>query len=726
MEELRQENAKLRHELNEAKSAMAVAECVKESMIELERQKNSLNEELATMRQLLNEAHDEASVSRTSYEHQLAKTKAIVSQLEQENQELRIHLKLGHASQMGAVGGESSMLDKDTILGGAAVLSDATKSFARRMKSNLLPPLGMSPGGDKVSMNQQQSPSQMQQQSGPVSLEDGMKKAYEDTELLKSIVVPLEEQIGALKNKLREADSLLRQHEENQSEMVLGTEGLGLWLQGRTLEEARTELLEKSKSPEINDKMRDRMKESIYLALLSARFSLLNSEMSAAKRETREVADLLDKERVTVKNLKQEAVIANSEMVRCQKEHMAEISRIHSVLTDEQKVQMNKPQSPDATSTLSATNSSADSSPSIHESFASDDSMSNANMTRIVSNVEWEELQKELQKVRALLGVGDGDGVVGSDQYRALQTELIEVKKQKAQLQKQVDKFKEELKEEAEYRREVETKWNEKAEQHRAENDAISKKSLELEDSLSQLRLGYNTMYEATRVDLQTLTKDRERIVRELKRLQDENDILVGKHSAKAEEMQNEVINLPEKMEDMHLLLLNFRENLITAKIAKERVEEKLKNEIGYLKGQMHGEEQNRKTMEDQYTEQIAHLQENIHRLEAYRREFANEQKRRKEMEGKEEEQRQSFASLNQEVEVVRKEKVALETKVQELKGKTSRLQQELDNSVAVQTDFVRLSQSLQMELEKIRQSEKEVCSYPKAQKVKGIFFISI
>ena len=36
-------------------------------------------------------------------------------------------------------------------------------------------------------------------------------------------------------------------------------------------------------------------------------------------------------------------------------------------------------------------------------------------------------------------------------------------------------------------------------------------------------------------------------------------------------------------------------------------------------------------------------------------------------------------------------------------------LQQELDNSVAVQTDFVRLSQSLQMELEKIRQSEKEV-----------------
>ena len=43
------------------------------------------------------------------------------------------------------------------------------------------------------------------------------------------------------------------------------------------------------------------------------------------------------------------------------------------------------------------------------------------------------------------------------------------------------------------------------------------------------------------------------------------------------------------------------------------------------------------------------------------------------------------------------------------MKNRIGNLQQELDNSVAVQTDFVRLSQSLQMELEKIRQSEKEV-----------------
>ena len=38
-----------------------------------------------------------------------------------------------------------------------------------------------------------------------------------------------------------------------------------------------------------------------------------------------------------------------------------------------------------------------------------------------------------------------------------------------------------------------------------------------------------------------------------------------------------------------------------------------------------------------------------------------------------------------------------------------SSLQLELDDSVAVQNDFLRLSHSLQVELEKIRQQEKEV-----------------
>ena len=66
---------------------------------------------------------------------------------------------------------------------------------------------------------------------------------------------------------------------------------------------------------------------------------------------------------------------------------------------------------------------------------------------------------------------------------------------------------------------------------------------------------------------------------------------------------------------------------------------------------------------------------------------------------------------LEKELENSAMQRARADGQVSEYKARISNLQQELDNSVAVQTDFVRLSQSLQMELEKIRQSEKEVCT---------------
>lgn len=46
---------------------------------------------------------------------------------------------------------------------------------------------------------------------------------------------------------------------------------------------------------------------------------------------------------------------------------------------------------------------------------------------------------------------------------------------------------------------------------------------------------------------------------------------------------------------------------------------------------------------------------------------------------------------------------------MQDLRQRVASLQQELDNSEAVQKDFVRLSQSLQVELEKIRAEDTQV-----------------
>lgn len=726
VESLRRKVQALERALDESKSEVAVAECLKDSVIHLERIKKSQDEELATLQQLLNEAHDEASSNRTRFEHELAKIRAVKSQLEHENHELKISLKLGRggsvSAAMGQVGvGDGSVLDKETI----SQISDATRSFARRMKSNIQTAV-------------------IRPTSSKPELDDNMKRAYEDTELLKSIVVPLEEQISALKDKLRETDTLLREQENRQTQTLLGVEALGQWLNGRSMEEAMVGLIEKSNDPELHA-TRDRLKEDLYVGLLSTRYSLLNSELSGLRREHAETVDLLSKERSSTKKLRQESVINSSDLVRVQREHLGEVARLQAVLSDEQKREIMKPQSPathvnddsvttniipddisptetigasdiddkppplDTSNSNSTSNSSVDSSP-VHDNVSgkSDDSL---NMARIVSNVEWDDMQKELSKVRALLGVGAGDSVVGSDQYRELQKELIEVKKQKAVLAKSEAKLKQDIQEEAAFRREAEQVWNERSEFHKTETEALTKKIQELEGLLEQVRLSYNTTHESTRKDLLSLTTDREKIVRELKRLQDEVDLLVGKHHSRAEEMQNEMINLPEKTEDMHLLLLKYGEDLITTKVAKERLEEKLRSETAFLKSQIIGEQQAKETIEDQLNAENDALKEELSKYQKYKSELVREQQKRREIEGAQEKQIQSHTNLQVQLEAQLNEKQNLERQLMEMKNKIRNLQQELDNTVAVQTDFVRLSQSLQMELEKIRQSEKEVWS---------------
>ena len=77
--------------------------------------------------------------------------------------------------------------------------------------------------------------------------------------------------------------------------------------------------------------------------------------------------------------------------------------------------------------------------------------------------------------------------------------------------------------------------------------------------------------------------------------------------------MQAEEIILPESLEDMQLMLLTLREDLITAKVwaenllkdlifwikvGRERADERLKSEGGFLRSQLLGEQQNREAME--------------------------------------------------------------------------------------------------------------------------------
>ena len=133
VEGLKKEVALVRMQLGEARSEGAVAQLLQENVESMERRNRSLEEELATTQMLLSEAMegDQANV--------VARLKAAYKKLQMENQDLKIQLRLGEQgsnSGVGGGGGSGGGGGGEGLLG-ATVISDVTKSLARRVKSSV-------------------------------------------------------------------------------------------------------------------------------------------------------------------------------------------------------------------------------------------------------------------------------------------------------------------------------------------------------------------------------------------------------------------------------------------------------------------------------------------------------------------------------------------------------------------------------------------------------------
>ena len=65
-------------------------------------------------------------------------------------------------------------------------------------------------------------------------------------------------------------------------------------------------------------------------------------------------------------------------------------------------------------------------------------------------------------------------------------------------------------------------------------------------------------------------------------------------------------------LQEMQLVLLKYREDLITAKVAEEHSSEVLKSEIMFLRTHLVGEQQERNNLEESLTQEISQLQNQI------------------------------------------------------------------------------------------------------------------
>ena len=85
VERLKSELVALRAKNDDLLSEVAVSDFLKEDVVEINRQRNGLEDEKKTLESLLMETREEATSTRTRYEHEFARLKAVLEQIEIEH-----------------------------------------------------------------------------------------------------------------------------------------------------------------------------------------------------------------------------------------------------------------------------------------------------------------------------------------------------------------------------------------------------------------------------------------------------------------------------------------------------------------------------------------------------------------------------------------------------------------------------------------------------------------
>ncbi|CAG4982586.1 unnamed protein product [Colias eurytheme] len=191
-----------------------------------------------------------------------------------------------------------------------------------------------------------------------------------------------------------------------------------------------------------------------------------------------------------------------------------------------------------------------------------------------------------------------------------------------------------------------------------------------------------------------TLTVDRETLQRKLDSLERDNAMLIGQYTKKAADMQNEIINLPDNAIELQEQCLQLREQLIFCQLGREEAaasEQELRNQLLSHGALLHQQEA---ALASSSTE-LRECREQLDRLQTEREQM-------KELADK-------LRASTDMIEQLLEDKKRLASEVAETRNRVSILQLELDNSEKVQQDFVRLSQSLQVQLQRIREADTEV-----------------
>uniref|UniRef100_A0A8C4NTP9 Rab GTPase-binding effector protein 1 n=1 Tax=Dicentrarchus labrax TaxID=13489 RepID=A0A8C4NTP9_DICLA len=649
------------------------------------------------------------------------------------------------------------------------------------------------------------------------NLEDEMKKAQEDAEKLRSVVMPMEKEIAALKAKLTTAEDRVKELEASKVKEL-------------------NHVLEAEKSCRTDLEM--------YVAVLNTQKSVLQEDAEKLRKELHEVCHKLELERQQHNQLKHTWQRANDQFLESQRLLMRDMQRIESVLSSEQLRQVEEMKKKDQVCThrpsesfvslfsdveekpyfwfsfslfqphanhsahgsmhsldtdvvaggpmdpykdnlrrvqstdslgsslsvqqgLGGHNHKAKSASHLDESdfgplvgadcgvtdssFGETSSISSIKLTashflltkdqekaikamtpeqeetasllssishapenaylppagyRLVSDSEWNLLQQEVKNAGRKLGRRCDMCSNYEKQLQAIQGQEAETRDQVKKLQVMLRQANDQLERTMTEKQSLEDSVKVGNEETAAKVSALLQRVQESETLLSTLQQAFSDAKRNTQEQMAVLVKSREQVADELSRLQRDNDSLQGKHRLHIELQQQEDFQMPNT--ELQGLVLRLREDLVALRTSADHMEEKLKAEILFLKEQIQAEQCLKENLEDTLQLEIEGCKEEIGKtqsLSMFRRLLTIDHSLAEKTETLESLQGLRI-TLEHQLKELTTAKSALESQVFDERDKAQRLQTELDVSEQVQKDFVKLSQTLQVQLERIRQAD--------------------
>ncbi|XP_026109427.1 rab GTPase-binding effector protein 1-like isoform X4 [Carassius auratus] len=332
---------------------------------------------------------------------------------------------------------------------------------------------------------------------------------------------------------------------------------------------------------------------------------------------------------------------------------------------------------------------------------------------RLVNESEWNLLQQELKNAGRKLGRRCDMCSNYEKQLQVIQGQEAETRDQVKKLQAMLRQANDQLERTMNEKQELEDSVKQANEETTGKISELKQKVQESESLVSALQQAFSLAKRNTQEQMAVLLQSREQVTEELNRLQRDNESLQGKHRLHMTLQQQEDFHMPATVQELQKLVLQYREDIVSARTAAEHLEEKLKAEILFLKEQIQAEQCLKENLEDTLQLEIEGCKEEIASFSSLKTELERVKSEKEQLESSLAEKSQMLESvqglknsLEQQLKDALGSKSALETQVFEEKDKAQRLQTELDVSEQVQRDFVKLSQTLQVQMERIRQAD--------------------